>query len=61
VRARSRGATVEATEEAIVNAMVAAQTMTGVDGHTIEALPHDKLPEFMKRSPQAAVKEPVSP
>jgi len=36
-------ATVEATEEAIVNAMVAAQTMTGVDGHTIEALPHDKL------------------
>jgi hypothetical protein len=44
-----------------VNAMVAAQTMTGVDGHTIEALPHDKLPEFMKRSPQAAVKEPVSP
>jgi D-aminopeptidase len=45
-------ATVEATEEAIVNAMVAAQTMTGVDGHTIEALPHDKLTELMKRSPQ---------
>jgi L-aminopeptidase/D-esterase-like protein len=49
-------ATVEATEEAIVNAMVAAQTMTGVDGHTIEALPHDKLSEFMKRSPQAMAK-----
>src|SRR5271163_3994265 len=49
-------ATVEATEEAIVNAMVAAQTMTGVDGHTIEALPHDKLAEFMKRSPQTALK-----
>jgi D-aminopeptidase len=48
-------ATVEATEEAIVNAMVAAQTMTGVDGHTIEALPHDKLTELMKRSPQIAV------
>jgi L-aminopeptidase/D-esterase-like protein len=46
-------ATVEATEEAIVNAMVAAQTMTGVDGHTIQALPHEKLTEFMKRSPQA--------
>ena len=45
-------ATVEATEEAIVNAMVAAQTMTGVDGHTVEALPHDKLTELMKRSPQ---------
>src|SRR5271170_7630732 len=49
-------ATVEATEEAIVNAMVAAQTMTGVDGHTIEALPHEKLTELMKRSPQAALK-----
>ena len=48
-------ATVEATEEAIVNAMVGAQTMTGVDGHTIEALPHDKLTEFMKRSPQAVL------
>jgi D-aminopeptidase len=46
-------ATVEATEEAIVNAMVAAQTMTGVDGHTIQALPHEKLAEYMKRSPQA--------
>jgi L-aminopeptidase/D-esterase-like protein len=46
-------ATVEATEEAIVNAMVGAQTMTGVDGHTIDALPHDKLTELMKRSPQA--------
>jgi D-aminopeptidase len=49
-------ATVEATEEAIVNAMVAAQTMTGVDGHTIEALPHDKLTEFMQRSPKAILK-----
>ncbi len=49
-------ATVEATEEAIVNAMVAAETMTGVDGHTIEALPHDKLAELMKRSPQAMTK-----
>jgi D-aminopeptidase len=49
-------ATVEATEEAIVNAMVAAQTMTGVDGHTIEALPHNKVTEFMRRSPQAAIK-----
>jgi hypothetical protein len=30
--------------------------MTGVDGHTIDALPHDKLSEFMKRSPQAMLK-----
>ena len=49
-------ATVEATEEAIVDAMVAAQTMTGVDGHTIQALPHEKLSEYMKRSPQALPK-----
>ncbi len=36
-------ATVEATEEAIVNALVAATTMTGIDGHTAYALPHDEL------------------
>ena len=32
-----------ATEEAIVNAMVAAETMTGIDGNTVFALPHDRL------------------
>ena len=36
-------ATVEATEEAILNAMVAARTMTGRDGITAHALPHDLL------------------
>jgi L-aminopeptidase/D-esterase-like protein len=36
-------ATVEATEEAIVNALVAAETMTGADGVTVHALPHDRL------------------
>ena len=36
-------ATVQATEEAVVNAMVAAQDMTGVDGHHVRALPHDQL------------------
>src|SRR4030081_2025274 len=36
-------ATVEATEEAIVNAMVAAADMTGADGHRVIALPHDRL------------------
>jgi D-aminopeptidase len=49
-------ATVEATEEAIVNAMVAAQTMTGVDGHKVEALPHGKLSELMKLAPRAPAK-----
>ena len=34
-------ATVEATEEAIVNAMVAARDMVGVDDHRVIALPHD--------------------
>ena len=42
-------ATVEATEEAIVNAMVGARTMTGVDGHTVVALPHDKLKDVLKK------------
>lgn len=36
-------ATVEATEEAIVNALVAAETTTGKDGRTVEAVPHDRL------------------
>ncbi|HXW75542.1 MAG TPA: P1 family peptidase [Steroidobacteraceae bacterium] len=36
-------ATVQATEEAVVNAMVAATDMTGVDGHQVRALPHDQL------------------
>jgi D-aminopeptidase len=36
-------ATVEATEEAIVNALVAAETMTGANGVTVHALPHERL------------------
>jgi L-aminopeptidase/D-esterase-like protein len=36
-------ATVQATEEAIDNAMVAATDMTGIDGHHVRALPHDEL------------------
>ena len=42
-------ATVEATEEAIVNALLAAETMTGRDGITAHALPHDRLREVMER------------
>ena len=42
-------ATVEATEEAVVNAMVAAETMTGIDTHTVVALPHDRLQEVLKK------------
>ena len=36
-------ATVQATEEAILNAMLAAKTMTGADGLRVHALPHDRL------------------
>jgi D-aminopeptidase len=42
-------ATVQATEEAVVNALVAARTMTGADGHAVEALPHDRLREVLKK------------
>lgn len=42
-------ATIQATEEAIVNALVAAKTMTGVDGHTVYALPHDRLREALRK------------
>jgi L-aminopeptidase/D-esterase-like protein len=42
-------ATVQATEEAVINAMVAAQTMTGIDGHTVIGLPHDRLRAILKK------------
>ena len=42
-------ATVQATEEAIVNALVAAETMTGIDGHKVIALPHDRLKQVLKK------------
>ncbi len=42
-------ATVQATEEAIVNAMVAAETMTGADGARVFALPHDRLRAAMAK------------
>ena len=42
-------ATVQATEEAIVNAMVGGETMTGFQGHTITALPHEALREALRK------------
>lgn len=42
-------ATVQATEEAIINAMVAAQTMSGAKGSRVVALPHDGLQEVLKK------------
>jgi D-aminopeptidase len=42
-------AIVQATEEAITNALIAAETMTGINGNTIYAIPHDRLKEILKR------------
>jgi D-aminopeptidase len=42
-------ATIQATEEAIVNAMVAAQTMTGVNGLRVYALPHERLRAALRK------------
>jgi D-aminopeptidase len=42
-------AAAEATEEAILNALTAAETMTGFAGHTAHALPLDRLVEAMQR------------
>jgi D-aminopeptidase len=42
-------AVVQATEEAVVNALVDNHSMTGRDNHRVEALPHDRLREIMKR------------
>jgi L-aminopeptidase/D-esterase-like protein len=40
---------VQATEEAIINALVAAETMVGRDGNIVYALPHDRLLEVLRR------------
>jgi L-aminopeptidase/D-esterase-like protein len=42
-------ATIQATEEAIVNAMVAAETMTGSNGMRVYALPHDRLRAALRK------------
>ena len=42
-------ATVQAVEEAIINAMVAAETMEGINGNKAHALPHDLLVEVLKK------------
>ena len=42
-------ATVQATEEAIINALLAAETMTGADDLRVTALPHDRLREVLRK------------
>jgi L-aminopeptidase/D-esterase-like protein len=42
-------ATIQATEEAIINAMIAAETMTGFDNHKVIAIPHKLLQHVLKK------------
>jgi D-aminopeptidase len=42
-------AAVQATEEAIVNALIAARTMVGINGYRVEAIPHDRLANVMRK------------
>lgn len=42
-------AVVQATDEAVVNALIDNHSMTGRDNHRVDALPHDRLREIMKR------------
>lgn len=42
-------AVAQATEESIVNAMIAAETMEGVNGNKVYAIPHDRLIEVLKK------------
>jgi L-aminopeptidase/D-esterase-like protein len=42
-------AAVLATEEAIINAMIAAETMTGRNGTTVQAIPHDRVREILRK------------
>ena len=42
-------ATIQATEEAIINAMVAAETMEGINGNKSYALPHKLVIEVLKK------------
>ncbi|HEU0369393.1 MAG TPA: P1 family peptidase [Candidatus Acidoferrum sp.] len=42
-------ATVQAVEESIINAMIAAPTMTGIENHKVTGLPHNKLRDVLKK------------
>jgi L-aminopeptidase/D-esterase-like protein len=42
-------ATAQATEEAILNALVAAETMVGINGNTVYELPHDRLIGLLRK------------
>lgn len=54
-------AAMEATEEAVYNAMLQARTMTGAGGHTLEALPVDKVRDILARHGIASTNEAQTP
>src|SRR5207253_2569516 len=51
-------ATVQAVEEAIINAIVAAPTMTGRDDHKVLGLPHDRVVQILKKYNRLAQPKP---
>ncbi|MEI6642167.1 MAG: P1 family peptidase [Novosphingobium sp.] len=51
-------ATIQGVEESVVNAMIAAKTMTGADYWTVSALPHDQLRDVLRR--HGMLKEPAA-
>ena len=53
-------ATAQATEEAIVNALIAARTMTGADNLRVHALPHDQVMAILRKH-QRHQQAPPSP
>lgn len=42
-------AVIQATEESVINALVAAETMTGINGNTVHAIPHDRLQATLRK------------
>lgn len=42
-------AVIQATEESVINALVAAETMTGINGNTVHAIPHDRLRATLRK------------
>ena len=46
--ARKVGISWQATEEAIINSLIAAKTMTGIDNYTVESLPTEKVIQILQ-------------
>jgi L-aminopeptidase/D-esterase-like protein len=42
-------AVIQSVEESVLNALVAAETMTGINGNTVHALPHGRLREVLRK------------